>query len=360
MRSTDEVFKSVIQKRNEYDKNYERNDCMETKKKPMIFRHILTAAACAVVAVTVLALAVSPFIFREELPEESTGKIIPGDGSDENSKEAAESVEESAEEPAKLEWPAEFFPEKFPVPKYTDIYSVEYGDNSVRVVLIGKKSLTTSYANTFAQKILAQGYIRDAVPETGLISYYNRDGLKVTICESHEWTGEHLKEIAESSSTGYAFEVTAEYTEPLADYLYWTFPDENTDLGLEEIKFDEWPAEYLPENFPNPKDSQTIARMEEAKKTEMYVPETVPQPDGSITIVKMEQKKNGMFITLRGNMYDLSAYGVVIWENMGYAGEFPCRNSNGDYMYSTETPVDDRYTCTVTYQICPPNNGIVK
>lgn len=80
MRSTDEVFKSVIQKRNEYDKNYERNDFMKAKaEKPKIFNRIVTVAACAVVAVTVIALALSPFIFRDGNNTVDPGTV--GDGS---------------------------------------------------------------------------------------------------------------------------------------------------------------------------------------------------------------------------------------------------------------------------------------
>ncbi len=79
MKTTDEVFRSVIQKRNEYEST-ERNDFMKNKaEKPKIFRRIVNVAACAVVAVTVIALALSPFIFRDGNNTVDPGTV--GDGS---------------------------------------------------------------------------------------------------------------------------------------------------------------------------------------------------------------------------------------------------------------------------------------
>ncbi len=291
--------------------------------------------------------------------DDEKDNIISEESETDTSFEISETSEEIAE--SELQWPSELLPEDIPVPPYTEIYSVEHDGDTVRIVLFGKKAGGNSYLYTFLKKLMGKGYIPNKADETGSNSYYRRDGLKVTAYESDIWSayyGEHLTPIAENSPTGYAFEIVVEPSEPIGDHLYWKFPDENTDLGLEEIVFDEWPTEHLPENFPNPYDSLTTAKVEEWRER------INSSPAESLTVRSIEQRKNGIFIAVSGETGDFSAYFEAVRQSMGFVSENPPRTADGYYLFLTAEPVwfgsDGYYYTTFIFQVCPPNEYIKK
>ncbi len=151
--------------------------------------------------------------------------------------DASELTASLADESGVIQWPAELLPEGFPVPKYTEIYSVEREDNIVTIILFGKKAMTTSDDQKFLQTLVRQGYepVDDAV--SGMRTYYNKEGIGVRVANSGSWTGTHLTAINEKSPTGYTFEITVFPKSQQTDCLFWKYPDKGTDLGLEPMTF---------------------------------------------------------------------------------------------------------------------------
>jgi len=255
---------------------------------------------------------------------------------------ASELAESLADESGVIQWPAELLPEGFPVPKYEEIYSVEREDNEVRIVLFGKKTMTSSDGKVFMIKLYDAGWLPYDDPVAGLRYICDTEGNRVTIAESNSWTGEYLKSINEKSPTGYTFEIKVRQTGVPMDCLFWKFPDSSTDLGLEPMTFEEWPTEYLPESFPRPSEN--------------------------IEIIEMKQEKSGLFITIKGESADVIAYQAEILSFMGYitSSVQPYRNPNGDYMYYTNLDFkygaskDDPVIVTDMFQFCPNNDLIEK
>ena len=99
--------------------------------------------------------------------------------------------------------------------------------------------------------------------------------------------------------------------ELLPESLLWDYPPADADLGLECIKFDNWPAEYLPKGFVKPESV--------GMKLESAV-----------------QKNNGVFLTVSGGWQSLIKYKSAL-SAAGYSfiryseSDEIYVNSNGDY-----------------------------
>ena len=246
-------------------------------------------------------------------------------------------------ETGEIEWPSALLPEGFPVAVYDKIYSAERKDNEVTIILFGEFSPTNpakkANALAYVMKLAEYGYKPYDDVEANERSYLSRDGYKVTVTDNESYNGEHLASICKESPKGYVYEIKVRPfdTSPY-EYLFWEFPDANTDLGLEPIVFDEWPTEYLPEGFE--------------------------KPDEKIEILEMQQKNNGLFITLRGNMDDLRVYHMAL-EKAGYVYRVgnTIINTNGDYIiYSPQYNFAEmeKNESTETWQFCPANDLIKK
>jgi hypothetical protein len=149
---------------------------------------------------------------------------------------------------------------------------------------------------------------------TIISSLLNNQGVKVKFYDTIN-CDEYLLSL--NSPTGYAFEISVSKAEIDEDntFVFWKFPSADTDLGLKEMTFDQWPAEYLPDGFPNPEE----------------------EPNAKIKIVKMEQKKTGVFITIEGTNWDVGTYENNLCSTHGYRKDSTSfyRNKNGDYIYIT-------------------------
>ena len=257
--------------------------------------------------------------------------------------DASELAASLADESGVIQWPAELLPDDMPAAEYTEIYSVERVDNEVTIILFGENNYTKkANAKAYMQKLVNNGYVPIDDELTGMRYFYNKDGCRVALAESSSWTGEYLQAVNETSPTGYTYEIKVFQTGKTTECLFWEFPDENTDLGLEPMTFEEWPTGYLPENFP--------------------------RPGEKIEIIEMKQEKNGLFITVKGVSTDVLAYQAEIFRVMGYitSSAQPYRNPNGDYMYYTNLDFklggskDDPVIVTDMFQICPANDLIEK
>lgn len=287
--------------------------------------------ACKLILVLIVACMLSACDESEPLPEGVSA--LP----DLDASELAESL---ADESGVIQWPADLLPEGFPVPSYKEIRSVERTGNELIIVLFGRKTMTTSDEIAYKMKLMRAGYVRVVDTLVGKDYYYDRSGLRVAVVGSDGTLGEHLKGINEQSPTGFTFEICVVQSEAPVDCLFWKFPDANTDLGLEPITFSDWPADYLPEGFP--------------------------RPGEVLEILEMKQEKNGLFLTVKGSLGATAEFQGAIYDFMGYMGEFPVRNANGDYMYITkemeglETGNTEALKEIVRFQICPANGLIVK
>jgi len=252
---------------------------------------------------------------------------------------ASELAVSLADESGEIQWPTELLPDDLPTAEYTEIYSVERKDNEVTIILFGEYSPSKkTNAKFFMQKLVNSGYVPIDDELTGMRYFYNKDGYRVALAESSNWTGEYLQAVNETSPTGYTYEIKVFQTGKTTECLFWKFPDENTDLGLEPMTFEEWPAEYLPENFP--------------------------RPGENIEIVDMKQENGGVFITVKGVINDVAQYQNDICAEMDFVGNAPYRNENGQYMFYrlvTEEQNESGQTIVETrLQICPANDLIQK
>lgn len=243
-------------------------------------------------------------------------------------------------ETGEIEWPAELLPENFPKAKYEEIYSVERVDNEVIIILFAKKD---TYRN-----ILPEYNFCCALYDVGYAHFYdvgndlqyeiNRDGIMVTTYESDDYES-HLTAINEKSPTGYTYEIRVKQTDiRIPDSMYWEYPDMSTDLGLEELTFEEWPYEYLPEEFPCAEDIE------------------------GITVKEKYQNKNGVFITIEGSITAFQQFEYQIFTSGFYMrAKQPHVTQNGDYFYYVPgvggmQPGSE--TITVQYQICKFNEHV--
>ncbi len=129
MKTTNQVFDSVINRRSKC----ERNVFMEEKPKKRIFNGILVAASYAVIAVTVLALAVAPFIFREE-KNPIDNSTVPGEYGTNSVEASKEASKEASEETST------------PVIVIDDYYKPDY------------ESTSTLHADVFLETLKRDGY----------------------------------------------------------------------------------------------------------------------------------------------------------------------------------------------------------
>jgi len=243
-------------------------------------------------------------------------------------------------ETGEIEWPAELLPENFPKAKYEEIYSVERVDNEVIIILFARKD---KYALVmpeydFACSLYDVGYVHFYDVANDVSYEINRDGIMVTTYESDDYES-HLTSINEESPTGYTYEIRIKQTDLRApEGMYWEYPDMSTDLGLEELTFEEWPYEYLPEEFPCAEDIE------------------------GITVKEKYQNKNGVFITIEGSITAVQQFEYQIFTSGFYTrAKQPHVTQNGDYFYYVPgvggmQPGSE--TITVQYQICKFNEHV--
>lgn len=251
--------------------------------------------------------------------------------------DASELTASLADETGEIQWPAELLPEGFPVPKYEEIYSVEREDNEVRIVLLSKRKYASEFPdNSFASKLYAQGYVFyvPASTDYNAMPGINRDGWRVQTANSN--SAEWLVPFAEKY--GYAYEINVrQVVTGVPDSLFWTYPVQNTDLGYENMAFNEWPTDLLPANIP------------------------IPSPD---SIMSMEARPNGIFITVKSRVNSEKTYEQMLYEAGYYQMALqPHRDKDGNYFYivsSRGESEDGDYYLITTFQICKYNDKIVK
>ena len=256
----------------------------------------------------------------------------------------------------RVRWPEEILPMGFPIPAYEEIYSVERKDNVVTITVFSRFILSPAKIvmpnSDFTHELLTSGYINYLPPggdgNDHWGTYYNKtDHTRVAFYTSQigqDHFSEHLQSINSKSPTNFTMQIIVDKYDLQPESLLWTYPDRNTDLGLENIRFDEWPEEYLPDD--------------------------IKIPGEGIEILSMEQKSNGVFITVRGEFgkiqrYDFGAsYGSInILE--GNTGHRMYINNNGDYFFIEETSsggnsVDSPIYITRIYQVCKFNEYVIK
>lgn len=259
-----------------------------------------------------------------------------------------------------VRWPAEILPEGFPVPDYVEIYSVTREHNVVTVTMFSEFNMSslidmkTPHLD-FGLALINAGYLMyDAIgnnPDMGGYFYNGSKKTRAILYQSQmsvgSYFGEHLVPLIEKSPTGFAMQVIVNKTILQPESMLWDYPSADTDLGLENIKFDEWPSEYLPEDLPS------------------------PVGQGIDVKLKMEQKKNGVFITYSGNLNETTRFRELI------LGSFACMSThdgkqfhhvymdkNGNYIFHeiiSSNPGSDSSSTTMVerFQICK-FNGFVK
>lgn len=237
-----------------------------------------------------------------------------------------------AEADGTLHWPSELLPADFPEATYTEIHSVERVDNEVRIVLFAhKKTGMYSTDKDFLMKITESGYVYDTDWATGTTRIVNRDGFVVTISSSED-NDTHLTAINEKSPTGFTYELRVRQEEAPPEAYFWTYPSADTDLGLEEKTFTEWPSDALPDAFPRPGDGTEI--------------------------LSMQQKPTGVFLTVRDDGTYLQTLQEAGFQQLGPDGTKAYVSENGDYVYLSFGQLSDEgdtYTIPYTVQVCRRN-----
>ena len=261
-----------------------------------------------------------------------------------------------------IRWPAEMLPEGFPVPKYVEVYSVNREHNVVTITVFSEFDNHVNANNwkdkmphmSFSTDLASLGYFHYYLignnPDFGGYFYNKANKTRVIIYQSitgQNYYGEHLATLMEKSPTGFVMQVIVDKTILQPESLLWDYPSEDTDLGLEAMKFDEWPSEYLPEDLPS------------------------PVGQGIDVKLKMEQKKNGVFITASGEVGELDRLQQLIMNGYGmteyYYGDkyHPVyMDKNGNYIFfeglSTSLEGDGTIKAVVRYQICKFNEFVKK
>ena len=270
------------------------------------------------------------------------------------------STDDFRDENGVVRWPAEILPEGFPVPDYVEIYSVTREHNVVTITvfsefnmssLIGMKTphidftIALTKAGYFMYNLIGSnpdvgGYLYNRTEKTRAIIYQSRLG--------QNYYSEHLEHLIEKSPTGFAMQVIVNKTILEPESLLWDYPDASTDLGLEAMKFEEWPSEYLPEDMPSP-----VGQGIDVKLT-------------------MEQKKNGVFVTVSGNLNETNRFRGLILKDYARISHHDGNrfnniyiDKNGNYIfYETISLVDggDASSTKVVdrYQICKFNEFVKK
>ena len=270
-------------------------------------------------------------------------------------------TEDFRDENGVIRWPAEILPEGFPVPDYVEIYSVTREHNVVTITVFSEFNMSSfidmktphldfsialSPAGYFMYELMGfnpdlGGYFYNRTNKTRVILYQSEMGVGT-------FYGEHLAPLLEKSPTGFVMQIVVNKTILQPESLLWDYPDSNTDLGLEDIKFDEWPAEYLPEDFHS------------------------PTAQGINVDLKMEQKKNGVFITVSGSASETNKFMNLMCKDYARIGyhdgqkyHFVYIDKNGNYIfYETISHVEGGDASTTKmvdrYQICKFNEFVKK
>lgn len=271
------------------------------------------------------------------------------------------STDDFRDENGVVRWPAEILPEGFPVPDYVEIYSVTREHNVVTITVFSEFNMSSMINMKtphldFAVALSPAGYFMYELmgfnPDFGGYFYNRKNKTRVILYQSEmgvgTYYGEHLESLIDKSPTGFAMQIVVNKTILQPESLLWDYPSADTDLGLEEIKFDEWPADYLPEDFPSP---------------------TV---QGINVDLKMEQKKNGVFVTVSGSAAETSKFMNLMCKNYARVGyhdgekyHFVYIDKNGNYIfYDTISFIDGGDASSTImidrYQICKFNEFVKK
>lgn len=211
-----------------------------------------------------------------------------------------------------IAWPYEILPDGFPVIDYVEIYSAERKDNIVTVTVfarLDKYELIFPHA-FFARDLLENGWFSYELSGSSVTygKFYNKNNkTEVRIyasAQDQNYYSPHLDTINEHSPTGFTVQFEVQKKELLPESLLWDYPPADADLGLEFIKFDNWPAEYLPKGFVKPESV--------GMKLESAV-----------------QKNNGVFLTVSGGWQSLIKYKSAL----SAAGYSFIRYSESDEIY---------------------------
>ncbi len=242
-----------------------------------------------------------------------------------------------AESDGTLHWPAELLPADFPEATYTEVYAAERVDNEVRVVLFAPKRVGMYPTDmAFLMQLTEGGYVYDTDWETDTTRIVNRDGFVVTISSSED-EDTHLTAINEKSPTGFTYELRVRQESAPPKAYFWTYPSADTDLGLEETAFAEWPSDALPDAFPRPEEGTEI--------------------------LSIQQKSTGLFLTVKDNGTYLQTVQEAGFQRLGPDGTKAYVSENGDYLYLSfgqPSAEGDTYTNLYTFQICRMNAHVVR
>lgn len=269
------------------------------------------------------------------------------------------STDDFRDENGIVRWPDEILPEGFPVPDYAEIYSIERKHNMVTITVFSEcyiRSISDWKVphNDLAVALAPLGYflyyLIGGNPDMGGYFYNKSDKTRVIIYQAdidQSYYSENLVPLIEKSPTGYVMQIIVDKTILQPESMMWDYPDANTDLGLESIKFDEWPSEYLPAELPSPV-GQDI--------------------DVNLT---MEQKKNGVFITVSGNLNEISRLRSLIMKDYAQIAHHDGRKYHdvyidkyGNYIFfellSCVVEGDGTVKAVYRYQICKFNEHVKK
>ena len=271
------------------------------------------------------------------------------------------STDDFRDENGIVRWPGEILPEGFPVPDYVEIYSVERKHNVVTITVFSELNIRninnlkiphSDLANALA---LSGCFLYELIggnPDSAYYYYNKSTKTRVIIYQSEIVLGgsygEHLEPLIEKSPTGFVMQIIVNKTILQPESMLWDYPDANTDLGLESIKFDEWPSDYLPSDLSNPK-GQNI--------------------DVKLT---MEQKKNGVFITVSGSYPETNKFMNLMLKDYARVGYYDGKEKHyiyidkyGNYIFYeiiSSIPGSDAMSVKQTdrYQICKFNEHVKK
>lgn len=269
------------------------------------------------------------------------------------------STDDFRDENGVIRWPAEILPEGFPVPDYVEVYSVTREHNVVTITVFSEYYFRNINDwkvphNDLAVAMAPLGYFTyepiGGNPDYGGYYYNKSDKTRVIIYQA-DWDkgafGEHLVPLKEKSPTGFVMQIVVDKTILQPESMLWDYPSADTDLGLEAIKFDEWPSEYLPESIPS------------------------PVGQGINVKLKMEQKKNGVFITVSGEVGEAMRFGQLILNGYANTAYHDGKKYNdvymdkyGNYIFFEELSSvlgsDGTINVVDRYQICKFNEFVNK
>ena len=271
------------------------------------------------------------------------------------------STDDFRDENGIVRWPGEILPEGFPVPDYVEIYSVERKHNVVTITVFSELNIRNINNlkiphSDLANALALSGYFLYELiggnPDSAYYYYNKSTKTRVIIYQSEIVLGgsygEHLEPLIEKSPTGYVMQIIVDKTILQPESMLWDYPDANTDLGLESIKFDEWPSDYLPSDLSNPKGQNIDVKL------------------------KMEQKKNGVFITVSGSYSETSKFLNLMLKDYARVGYYDGKEKHyiyidkyGNYIFYeiiSSIPGSDAMSVKQTdrYQICKFNEHVKK